>query len=105
LPPSLALQYLRIDRKNTIYTEERRSRPLSTTSSLTPHVDSASIHSLISALLRRESDWTHWETAATADVTLAILLNKKIIVPSPPKPGQSRTVSLADKVYSGLGAQ
>lgn len=56
-------------------------------------IDSASLHSLISALVcGRNRDWTNWERRAVAEVTLSLLFRANVTIPPPPK--------RVEKVYS-----
>ncbi len=54
-------------------------------------IDSASIHSLISALVRRDGPgWTQWERLALAEVTLSLLFRSNVRISPPPKGTRKR---------------
>ncbi len=67
-------------------------------------VDSASLHSLISALVRREPpDWTPWERLAVAEVTLSLLFRSHVYIPAPPRRSQYRSGAfLVDHIFEIL---
>lgn len=67
-------------------------------------VDSASLHSLISALVRREPPvWTPWERLAVAEVTLSLLFRSHVYIPAPPKRRQYHAgVFLVDHILEIL---
>jgi len=67
-------------------------------------IDSASIHSLISALVRRGGpSWTGWERLAPAEVTLSLLFRSNVRIPPLPKgPGSRHGTALVDHILEVL---
>jgi hypothetical protein len=68
------------------------------------NIDSASLHSLVSGLLRRgDSDWTLWERRSIAEVTLGLLFRINITIPAPPKSGNiSLGKDLVESIQTAL---
>ena len=67
-------------------------------------IDSASLHSVISALARRDGpDWTEWEKRALSEVTLSLLFRANVRIPPPPKGSrQARETALVDHIFEIL---
>ena len=70
----------------------------------TEQIDSSSLHSLISALVRKEKrGWTQWERVAVAEVTLGLLYRSDVGIPPPPKgSGRRYGPTLLDYVFEIL---